>query len=273
MAEISVKDKLRFTILGCGSSPGVPRPNGDWGSCDPLEPKNLRYRTSLLVERVSANGKTSVVIDTGADFRSQAIDAGITNLDGVVYTHPHADHIHGIDDLRTFGIGQNKLIDIYSDAATLNRLHEAFGYCFKTPKGSNYPPILRAHQIGPYDHFKINGAGGELEFQTHLQTHGDIHSLGFRMGNVAYCTDVSAFPEESLTKLFDLDVLIIGALQYQPHPSHFSLSQALDWIDYLRPKRAILTHMHIYLDYHTVLRETPDYVEPAYNGLQFEVDC
>lgn len=266
-------DKLRFTILGCGSSPGVPRPNGDWGSCDPLEFKNFRYRASLLVERISKTGTTTAIIDTSSDFRAQAITAGISNLDGVIYTHPHADHIHGIDDLRTFSFSQKKLIDVYTDKATLKRLYEGFGYCFETPPHSNYPPVLKAHEINAYDFFKINGSGGDIAFQSYLQTHGDIHSLGFRIGNVAYCTDVNAFPEETIAQLFDLDVLIIGALQYNPHPSHFSLSQALDWIDYLRPKRAILTHMHIYLDYHTVLRETPDYVEPAFNGMQFECDC
>ncbi|MHC5307286.1 MBL fold metallo-hydrolase [Bartonella sp. LJL80] len=265
-------DHYKFTILGCGSSPGVPRPNGDWGDCDPSNAKNRRFRTSLLVERISVSGsKTTIVIDTGPDFRSQMIRANVQLLDGVVYTHAHADHIHGIDDLRSYVIGQKRLMDIYADHATFARLEEAFGYCFKTPEGSSYPPILQHHTISPNDEFFIEGKGGRVSMLPLLQIHGDIHSLGFRIGNVAYCTDVSDFPAFTPPLLQDLDVLIIGALQYRPHPSHFSLDQALEWVERLRPKRAILTHMHVPLDYDAVMAYTPDHVEPAFQGMQFDV--
>lgn len=267
-----MKDRLRFTVLGCGSSPGVPRPNGDWGLCDPNNPKNFRYRTSLLVERINSTGDiTTVVIDTGPDFREQMINAQVHHIDAVVYTHSHADHIHGIDDLRSFVLGSNTLMNIFADSFTLKRLYEAFGYCFETPQGSNYPPILKSNEINNLLGFSVNGQGGEIIFQPHLQIHGDIHSLGFRIGNVAYCTDISAFPEKSLKNLYNLDVLIIDALQYLPHPSHFSLNEALEWISELKPKRAILTHMHTFLDYDKVMAETPDHVEPAYQGLVFEI--
>ncbi|AQS41613.1 MAG: Hypothetical protein BHV28_09170 [Candidatus Tokpelaia hoelldobleri] len=266
-----IRDRMRFTILGCGSSPGVPRPNGDWGNCNATEPKNRRYRASLLVERISARGRTSVVIDTGPDFRSQMLSAKVHHLDGVVYTHGHADHIHGVDDLRTFVADKKKLLDIYADKATLARLHQGFGYCFKTPEGSSYPPILEANEINDSTAFSISGAGGEIVFQPHLQIHGDIHSLGFCIGNVAYCTDVSAFPDGIEEKLQNLDMLIIDALQYKPHPSHFSLEEALHWINVLQPRRALLTHMHIPLDYHATRQETPVHVEPAYDGLVFEM--
>ncbi|MCZ2328262.1 MBL fold metallo-hydrolase [Bartonella sp. F02] len=266
-------DKYRFTILGCGSSLGVPRPNGFWGTCDPNNLKNKRYRSSLLVERINKSGeKTTVVIDTGPDFRSQMIDANVNHLDAVVYTHPHADHIHGIDDLRCYALMQECLIDIYADAFTLEHLKKSFGYCFQTPKGFRHKPILKPHLIDQEKKFIIQGKGGEITFNPHLQVHGVIHSLGFRIGNVAYCTDVNQFPEKSLLGLMNLDVLIIDALQFQPQPNHFSVDQALHWIKYLKPKQAILTHMDSSLDYNDLLNYVPPYVKPAYQGLTFETN-
>ncbi len=266
------RDCLRFTVLGCGSSPGVPRINGDWGNCDPKNPKNRRRRASLLVERFDAHGnQTTVVIDTGPDFRSQMIDANVHALDAAIYTHPHADHIHGIDDLRTYVVEQGRLMDVYANRLTRMRLFEAFGYCFETPAGSSYPPILSMHDIVAETPFTIRGAGGDIRLTPFAQVHGDIQSLGFRIGDLAYCTDVSAFPDESLQYIEGADVLILGALQYRPHPSHFSLDEALEWIERLAPKRAILTHMHVPLDYETVMRETPPHVEPGHDGLSFEM--
>ena len=263
---------LRFTVLGCGSSPGVPRINGDWGNCDPANPKNRRTRASLLVERYDANGQnTVIVIDTGPDFHQQMVRTKVRSLDATVYTHPHADHIHGIDDLRTFVVDNKRLMDVYANRLTRMRLFEAFGYCFETPPGSSYPPILSMHDIVAGTPFEIDGPGGSIRLEPFTQVHGDIESLGFRIGSMAYCTDVSAFPEESLGYLGNLDVLILGALQYRRHPSHFSLEQALEWIATLSPKRAILTHMHVPLDYDTVMRETPGHVEPGFDGLSFEL--
>ena len=269
-----MKDRYKFTILGCGSSPGVPRSNGDWGACNPTNPKNYRYRASLLIQRIAANGdKTTIVVDTGPDFRSQMVEANVNDITSVVYTHAHADHIHGIDDLRTYAISKKQLIDIYADDATFKRLNEAFGYCFTTPKGSNYPPILKRHQITPYKELVISGPGGTIPLFPVLQIHGDIHSLGFRVGNVAYCTDVNEFPEETPAHLKNLDVLIIDALQYRTHPSHFSVDEAVEWSQKLGAKRVILTHMHVPLDYDEVSKYTPENVEPAYHGLTFEVDA
>lgn len=267
-----MKDRYKFTILGCGSSPGVPRANGDWGVCDPTNPKNFRYRTSLLIERIAENGcKTTIVVDTGPDFRSQMINAHIQDITAVIYTHAHADHIHGIDDLRTYVINKKRLMEIYADDATFERLNEAFGYCFATPAGSKYPPILHRQKIVPYEQFTISGQGGDISLLPMLQVHGDIHSLAFRIGNMAYCTDVNKFPEKTITYLENLDVLIIGALQYNTHPSHFSVDQAVEWGKKLRAKRVILTHMHVPLDYNEVMKYTPENVEPAYQGLTFEL--
>src|SRR5690606_8973472 len=184
--------------------------------------------------------------------------------------HPHADHIHGIDDLRGYVLAQGRLIDIYADEVTLGRLKQAFGYCFETPEGSNYPPIVMPHPIVHDRDFSVPGEGGPLTFTPLPQIHGDIRSLGFRIGNIAYCSDVSDFPPETVPLLQGLDVLVIDALQYKPHPSHFSLSEALEWIERLRPRRAVLTHMHTPLDYETVRRQTPDHVEPAYDGMMIE---
>lgn len=264
--------RLRFTILGCGSSPGTPRPNGDWGACDPAEPRNRRSRAAALVERVRDDGRyTRVLIDTGPDLRNQLIDAKVDRLDAVVYTHAHADHIHGIDDLRTYTLTQRRLIDVYADVDTLNRLNDGFGYCFEKPPGSSYPPIVKAHVISHDAPFTIEGEGGPLTFEPLPQLHGDIISLGFRIGALAYCSDVNDFPETTAARMSGLKMLIIDALQYRGHPSHLSLSEALGWIDRLGAERAVLTHMHTPLDYATVRRETPDHVEPGYDGMVIEL--
>jgi phosphoribosyl 1,2-cyclic phosphate phosphodiesterase len=265
-------DRLRFTVLGCGSSPGVPRIIGDWGDCDPDNPRNRRTRTAAMIERVADDGGvTRVVVDTGPDFRAQMLAASVDRIDAVVYTHPHADHIHGIDDLRGYWLEQRRLVDVHADAPTLERLKQAFGYCFETPPGGSYPPIVRAHLIDPPAPVTIEGAGGDLTLEPLPQAHGDIHSLGFRVGRLAYCPDVSDFPSSTVERLRGLDVLIIDALQYKTHPSHFSLGEALEWIDRLQPGRAVLTHMHTPLDYSTVAAETPDQIEPAYDGMVLEI--
>lgn len=262
-----------FTILGCGSSPGVPRITGDWGACDPNNPKNRRTRAALLVEQTGEDGgKTTVVIDTGPDFRQQMIDAGVEHLDAAIYTHPHADHIHGIDDLRGYVINSSRRMPIWADAFTMERIRDGFRYCLETPEGSGYPPIVEANLFDEaLSPIVIDGAGGPIPFQPLKQQHGSIFSLGFRIGNFAYCCDVSDFPNETIDKLAGLDVLVIDTLQYRFHPSHLSMEQSLAWVERIAPKRAVLTHMHVPLDYDTVMRETPDHVEPAYDGLRLDV--
>jgi len=273
----SGKDRLRFTILGCGSSPGVPRINGDWGDCDPDNPRNRRLRCSLLVQRIGSGGTTNVVVDTSPDFRQQMISAGVERLDGVLYTHPHADHLHGIDDLRQYAIIQRQRMPVHADNPTLDHLMSAFSYCFASPEGSMYPPICEAHEIRAGVPVTIDGPGGPVIAMPYLQVHGPIHSLGFRFGGLedgglGYSPDVSDFPAETLPALENLDVWIVDALQYRPHISHLSLDQALEWIERIAPRRAILTHMHIPLDYETVDRETPANVSPAHDGLTVEME-
>ena len=266
-----MSDRLRLIITGCGSSPGTPRIMGDWGNCDPSNPKNHRLRAGAVVERISAGGVTRVAIDTGPDFRQQMRNAGAEHLDGVVYTHAHADHIHGIDDLRGYFLAQRRRVDVFADGPTLGRMREAFGYCFETPPGSSYPPIVTPHVIAHDVPFAIDGPGGSITFEPLPQIHGDIISLGFRIGSIAYCPDVSDFPSDTAERLRGLELLVIDALQYRTHPSHLSLSQALEWIERLKPSRAVLTHMHIPLDYAKVMEETPAHVEPAYDGMALEL--
>jgi phosphoribosyl 1,2-cyclic phosphate phosphodiesterase len=201
--------------------------------------------------------------------REQVLDAGIDWVDGVVYTHPHADHIHGIDDLRSFVINRKRMVDIYADAATTARLDESFRYCFATPPGSSYPPILRQHPIEPGREVVIDGPGGAITLMPYIHAHGEIQSLGFRVGDVAYSPDVSQIDERATPYLQDLAVFIVDALRYKPHPSHFSVDEALAWIERLKPAHAILTHMHVDLDYATLSKELPLGVEPAYDGLEF----
>lgn len=264
-------DILRLTITGCGSSPGVPRIMGDWGNCNPTNPKNRRLRAAAIFQRIKSDGrKTNIAVDTGPDFRQQMINANVIKLDAVVYTHEHADHIHGIDDLRGYVLHQRSRIPIFAGELTMKRLKEGFAYCFETPPGSGYPPIVKPETVKAGDVITVEGEGGSIAFEPLYQIHGDGYSLGYRVGDFAYCTDVSGFPDETVDRLQGLDCLVIDALQYKSHPSHFSLGEALDWIDRLKPRQALLTHMHTPLDYEAVLRETPDNVFPCYDGIYVE---
>lgn len=266
-----MSDRTVFRILGCASSPGVPRIGNDWGQCDPRNPKNRRRRASLLVTRHAEHGgKTRVLVDTGPDIREQMLDAEVDWVDGIAYTHGHADHTHGIDDLRSFVLNRKRMVDVYLDQPTSERLRESFGYVFETPAGSYYPPILNEHRIGHGEEVAVAGDGGVIRFTPYAQTHGDITSLGFRFGKVGYSPDISGLREESLELMSDLDVLIIDALRWTPHGSHFHVDMALQVIEKLRAKRAILTHMHIDLDYKVLSTYLPANVEPAYDGMEFE---
>jgi phosphoribosyl 1,2-cyclic phosphate phosphodiesterase len=262
---------LRFTILGCGSSGGVPRLGIGWGACDPKNPKNRRRRCSLLVERRGAGGVTRVLIDTSPDLREQLVDADVDWLDAVLYTHEHADHTHGIDDLRGFYLRARRRLDVYADEATSRMLLTRFSYCFVQLPGSEYPPILRMHSLNPGQPLTIDGKGGSITARPFAQDHGDIRSLGFRFGALAYSADLHDLPAESLGAVAGLDLWIVDALRYHPHPSHFSVADALSWIERVKPKRAILTNMHTDLDYEVLRASLPQHVEPAYDGMQVEV--
>ena len=261
---------LALTILGCGSSGGVPRVAQGWGDCDPTNPRNARRRCSVLVERQGEEGKTVVLVDLSPDLRLQLIEAGVTRLDATLITHGHADHTHGIDDLRPLAIQHRRRQDVYMDAPTAAEVRGKFGYCFTTPPGSSYPPILQEHRLEAGVPCRIAGPGGEIEALPFDLEHGDISALGLRFGGLAYTPDVNAIPDAALQHLENLDVWIIDALRYTRHPSHFSLDESLAWIERMAPKRAILTNLHTDLDYETLAARLPAHITPAYDGMRVE---
>lgn len=262
---------ITLTILGCGSSAGVPRPALGWGACDPNNPKNRRRRCSLLVEQAGERGTTRVVIDTSPDLREQLIDAHVDHIDAVFLTHEHADQTHGIDDLRSVVLHQRRRIPTYFNMSTAKDIMARFSYCFVTPEGSQYPPILDRHAIEGGESRTIEGKGGAVTLSAFNVEHGDIPALGYRIGGAAYTPDVSDIPQESWRALGDLDLWIIDGLRYRDHPSHFSVSDALSWIDRFKPKRAVITNMHADLDYGALRDNLPDGVVPAHDGLRLEV--
>jgi phosphoribosyl 1,2-cyclic phosphate phosphodiesterase len=262
---------LKFTILGCGSSGGVPRPALGWGDCDPGNPRNRRRRTSLLVERRNGAGVTRVLVDTSPDLREQLLETQVDWLDAVLITHEHADHTHGIDDLRGLFIRHRRRIDVYLDEPTAKTMRLRFGYCFETPPGSEYPPIATEHRLVPGQALTIRGQGGPITALPILQEHGDITSLGFRFGDLAYSCDLNGLPAQSIAALCGLQIWIVDALRYRPHPSHWSLDETLSWIDRLKPARAILTNLHSDLDYEGLRAKLPSHVEPAFDGMVVEL--
>lgn len=261
--------KRRLTILGCGSSGGVPRIGSMWGRCDPENPKNRRRRCAVLVEQFAKNSRaTRVLVDTPPDLREQLLATRTEALDGVLFTHDHADHTHGIDDLRTVAYAQKKRIPCYFDSATSASVMNRFAYCFNGKENGGYPAILTGETISSDAQFCIDGEGGAIGVQAIRQHHGELPSLGFRFGDIAYSPDVSDLDDDAVESLQGLDVWIVDALRYEPHVSHFHVKKALTWIERLRPKRAILTHMTGDLDYATLVRDLPAGVEPAYDGME-----
>ncbi len=257
--------ELRFTILGCGSSGGVPRLGGHWGECDPLNPRNHRRRCSMLIERVTKAGATRVLIDSSPDLRAQLLDAGVGALDAVVYTHAHADHVHGLDDLRMIVFNMKKRLPVWADAATQTALLARFGYAFEQPEGSPYPPILDMNLIE--GEITIAGAGGSLTLRPFRVNHGSIDALGFRIGALAYLPDVAQIPEDVWPVLEGLDYWVLDSLRRTPHPTHSHFEQSVGWMKRMRPRQGVLTNMHIDLDYQAVIDETPDWITAAYDGM------
>lgn len=263
----------RVTILGCGSSGGVPRPDGDWGACDPSELRNRRTRCSLLIEQWrethDVGDPTTVLIDTSPDIREQLLAARVRRIDAILYSHDHADQTHGIDDVRALAYRMRRRIPAYMDAFTRRSLETRFRYVFHGEGG--YPPILDlGPELAPLQPLKISGPGGDIAIEPLDQDHGHIRSLGFRFGDVAYNNDVVGLPPETFERLAGVRTWIVDALRRAVHPSHAHLDQTLEWIAALKPARAVLTNMHVDLDYNTLRGELPVGVEPAHDGWRLD---
>lgn len=251
---------MKITILGCGTSTGVPKIGGKWGVCDPENPKNRRRRSSIFIEEQD----TKILIDTTPDLREQCLAANIDHIDGVLYTHDHADHTHGIDDLRAIKHIMKRRVEAYGNAQTMSALKHRFEYIFTGKNG--YPAILNSNVIGDGE-FKI----GSLPVQPFDLIHGNSITLGFRCDKMAYTTDLNAIPDESEVHLHGLDLWIVDCLRPEPHPTHSHLEQTLSWIEKFKPKRAILTHMTWDLDYAELKKSLPDHIEPAFDGMVIRI--
>lgn len=251
---------MKITILGCGSSGGVPRIGNNWGACDPNNPRNLRTRASVLVEK----GDTTLLVDTSPDMRAQFLTANVKKLDAVLFTHAHADHTHGIDELRSVNWLTKKPVDIYADADTLQDLKIRFDYIFSGTPDKFYKPSATPHLIeGPFE------LGG-IKITPFVQNHVQMQTLGFRFDDFAYSTDVKLLDDKAFAALADIKAWVVDCVRRDPHPTHSHLAQSLEWIARVKPEQAYLTHMNQTLDYATLAAELPKGIAPAYDGLVIE---
>ena len=253
---------MKVTILGCGASGGVPRIGGkdgagNWEACDPNEPKNRRMRASILVEQ----GKTRILVDASPDLRQQCLTFGVDRVDAVLFTHDHADHTHGMDDLRGIYHRSRRPIEVFGSPETIRSLTSRFVYAFAPDTASGYKPFVAAAEVaGPFD-------VGEISITPYAQKHGRMTSLGFRFGPIAYSTDLVGLDEAAFEALEGVDIWIVDSLKYEFHPTHANVEGALKMIEKVKPRRAVLTHMTSQLDYRTLAGELPEGVEPAYDGM------
>jgi phosphoribosyl 1,2-cyclic phosphate phosphodiesterase len=254
---------MRVTVLGCGASTGVPAIGPDWGRCDPVDPRNRRRRASVLVEI----GAVAILIDTSPDLREQLLDADVARLDAVLLTHAHADHLHGIDDLRSVNRLMQSAIPLYADAQTLAEVGRRFDYVLKPVEepGRYHKPTLVPHEIaGP---FELHG----IPITPFMQDHGFSTTLGIRIGGMAYSTDVAELDDNAFAAIAGIELWIVDCLRREPHPTHSHLAKTLSWIARVGPRRAVLTHMDQSLDYCEVSAELPQGVEPGQDGLVIEL--
>jgi phosphoribosyl 1,2-cyclic phosphate phosphodiesterase len=261
---------IRVRLLGTGPSQGVPAiggadERGDWGACDPADPRNRRTRTSCLIE--SGQG-TRLLVDTGPDTRAQLLAAGAARLDAVFYTHSHADHVMGLDELRQVNRVTGRPLPVYGREETLEELRGRFAYAFREATRGFYRPALEPRPVSPGETLRLPG----IEALILDQDHQVMRTLGFRIGRFAYTTDVVRFPEESLAALKGVETWVVGCFQRQPHPVHAGISDVLGWAERLRPRRVILTHMSSSLDFATLRGELPAGVEPGFDGQELLIE-
>ena len=256
---------MRVTILGCGGSNGVPTIGNRWGACDPANPRNRRRRPSVLVEE----GGTTILIDTTPDLREQLIDARVERLDAVLYSHDHADHSHGIDDLREINRLMLEPVQVYGLKQTLDELKKRFGYCFQPLKPDDifYRPVLDSHEITGTESFNIYN----IPVTPFLQDHGYMPTVGYRFGGFAYSTDVLRLDEAAFAALDGITDWVVDCVRLEPHPVHSHLKNTLEWIARVKPRRAWLTHMNNTLDYDTLATMLPEGVWPAHDGLVIDI--
>lgn len=261
---------MRITVLGCGGAGGVPMVSHGWSKCDPANPKNRRLRSSILIE---ING-IRIIIDTGPDLRSQLLNTQIRHLDAVLYTHAHADHTHGIDELREINRAMKAPLDVFADQATLESIKQRFGYVFQEVDleagRSIYHPWLRPHVFMDDEDIESDFEIKGIPVKAFAQDHGHGRSIGFRFGDFAYCTDVWSFSDEAKACLFDLKVIMVGCLTPKPHPTHADLDKVIGWHSELKPRTTILTHMGPGLDYQALSNSLPKGIIPAYDGMSFK---
>jgi phosphoribosyl 1,2-cyclic phosphate phosphodiesterase len=254
---------MEVRILGCGTSSGVPRVGNDWGECDPDQPRNRRRRVSILVRHERAQ----ILVDTGPDLREQLLDAEVSGVDGVIWTHDHADHCHGIDDLRQLFHARRQPVSGYARQATLDLLKLRFGYAFEGKAG--YPAVANLSLLP--DHMNLAG----ISVRAVDQPHGEITSAGLRFDaggkSIVYSTDFHEVTPQMATMIEGIDLWIVDALRRRPHASHPHLAQVLDWIAELRPRHAVLTHLDNSMDYDTLVGELPPDVEPGYDGMEIRL--
>ena len=260
---------MKVTMLGSGGSGGVPLIGCRCAVCTSPDPRNRRLRVSIVVEQ--SDGRR-ILVDTSPDLRQQFLAQGLTTVDAVILTHAHADHMHGLDDLRSVNYHRNAPLEIWSDAATLREARERFGYAFAPPRtnaGIWYAPSLVACEIGVGGVTRIAGT----DVVSFHQIHGGTRppTLGLRFGNFAYSTDVREMPEAGFAALAGIDTWIVDCLQDDPSVAHSHLEQTLGWIERVRPRRAILTHMGHRFDYADLRGRLPESVEPGHDGLVVEV--
>lgn len=250
------------TVLGCGGSGGVPLVGDIWGDCNPNEPKNRRRRPSLLVQ----NEATTLLVDAGPDLREQLLDAQVTNVDAVLFTHAHADHCHGLDDLRPLVYKRKRPIPAYADPNTLNALKMRFEYAFEEIQAEKtfYSPLLRGIAIDPGHSFSV----GPFDCISFWQTHGNMPTVGYRIGNIGYSPDAADLSAAAFEILQGIDLWVVDCLRYEPHPTHAHFEKTLSWIEKIKPRQAVFTHMNHQLDYHHVTTRCPDGVTPGYDGMR-----
>ena len=270
---------IRARILGCGSSGGVPRIDGDWGRCDPSEPKNFRYRCSLLIEHadsletLAAGIATRVLVDTSPDLRVQMLAAGVRTLDGVVFTHTHADQSHGVDDVRAIVYARGARLPAVMSPETRRDLLRRFEYIFETPPGSDYPPFLTAEAVASGAEAVIDGPGGPVRVSLFDVDHGGAACSGVRCGPLVYTPDVNGLNAAAWTQINGCSLWILDALRERPHPSHAHLALALDWLHQAQPALGVLTNLHVDMDYGALIAALPAGVRPAFDGLAITLDA